>query len=186
MSISLLRWTGETVFAPGSIVKHQRELFKAEGLLCVASEPGNPVHLRFQVNMIYISTLLDNKAGNDLYFPSVLYPFQILFSGSSFSRLLLGFHVSLILIGMLVLLRTTEWYQVVSISSLLTTSLYTFIRLGKSPAPKLSCSRFQFYVSSISYYIYSIYIYILTRKAQFYWFTFPMLRPRLLDSDEDL
>jgi hypothetical protein len=43
------RWTGEYLFLPGAIVKHQRELYKAEGLLCVASEPGNSAHIRFQV-----------------------------------------------------------------------------------------------------------------------------------------
>lgn len=42
-------WYNDNLFPPGSIVKHQRELYKAEGVLCVASEPGNPVHQRFQV-----------------------------------------------------------------------------------------------------------------------------------------
>ena len=71
-------------------------------------------------------------------FNSFFAELQILFSGSSFPRLLLGFHVSLIILGMLVLLRTTEWYQLVSISSLITTSLYTFIRLGNSIRSLLS------------------------------------------------
>lgn len=42
-------WSGEYLFTPGSIVKHQRELYKAEGLVCIASEPGNNAHMRFQV-----------------------------------------------------------------------------------------------------------------------------------------
>lgn len=41
-------WSAELVFPPGAIVKHQRELYKAEGLICAASEPGNVTHQRFQ------------------------------------------------------------------------------------------------------------------------------------------
>ena len=90
-------------FPPGSIVKHQRELFKAEGYVPITSEPGNQFHSRFHV----------------------------IFSGSSFARLLLGYHVSLLIICLLVLIKVTEWYQVISISTLLITSLFTFVRLGR-------------------------------------------------------
>ncbi|CAG7728703.1 unnamed protein product [Allacma fusca] len=90
-------------FPPGSIVKHQRELFKAEGYVPITSEPGNQTHTRF----------------------------HLIFSGSSFPRLLLGYHVSLIIISLLILIRITEWYQVISVSTLLITSLFTFVRLGR-------------------------------------------------------
>jgi len=96
-------WLGDSIFPPGSVVKHQRELYKAEGIRSTASEPGNSTHQKFEV----------------------------MFSGSSFARLLLGFHVSLITLGLLILLRTSEWYQVISISTLMISALYTFIRLGR-------------------------------------------------------
>jgi hypothetical protein len=56
---------------------------------------------------------------------------QLLFSGSSFSRLLLGFQLSVVLLSLLILVRTTEWYQLISVSAMIITSSHTLIRLGR-------------------------------------------------------
>ncbi|ODM95140.1 Transmembrane protein [Orchesella cincta] len=96
-------WSGEFLFTPGSIVKHQRELYKAEGLLCIASEPGNNAHMRF----------------------------QLLFSGSAFPKLLVSYHLCVLMLCFIILLKTSEWYQLISITVMLLISLFAFVRLGR-------------------------------------------------------
>lgn len=56
---------------------------------------------------------------------------QLLFSGSAFPRLLVGYHLSVLIICFTILLKTTDWYQLISISCMVFVSLYAFVRLGR-------------------------------------------------------
>lgn len=42
-------WIGEQLWPSGSLVRHSRELYRAQGTLN-AAEPGNPTHARFHVS----------------------------------------------------------------------------------------------------------------------------------------
>ncbi|XP_021956778.1 transmembrane protein 39A [Folsomia candida] len=57
--------------------------------------------------------------------------FHSLFSSSTFPRLLLGFHLAIELLALLILFKTSEWYQLISVTLLLITSTPTLIRLGR-------------------------------------------------------
>jgi hypothetical protein len=43
------RWADTTLWHQGALVKHCKELYKAEGI-SNAAEPGNNAHLRFYVS----------------------------------------------------------------------------------------------------------------------------------------
>jgi hypothetical protein len=44
-----IRWADSTLWHQGALVKHCRELYKAEGITN-AAEPGNQTHARFYVS----------------------------------------------------------------------------------------------------------------------------------------
>lgn len=96
-------WNDTVLWPHGSIVKHNREFYRSEGL-CTAAEPGNPNHYRFHALF------------ND---PTI------------FLSSLLGLQLLLASIKLLILLRTTEWYQVFSITLLLIANYYTLFKVAR-------------------------------------------------------
>ncbi|KAJ8675443.1 hypothetical protein QAD02_011229 [Eretmocerus hayati] len=96
-------WSETVLWPHGSIVKHNKELYRSEGL-CTAAEPGNSSHNRFH-------TLFGN--------PTVL------------QCSLLGLELTLIGVQLMILIRTTEWYKILSISLLIVTNYYTLFRLTR-------------------------------------------------------
>lgn len=63
-------WVGETLWPFGSLVRHSRELYRAQGTYN-AAEPGNTTHARFHVSMHYITVCLLTASSN-IYTDSVL------------------------------------------------------------------------------------------------------------------
>lgn len=57
--VNLLSWADSTLWHQGALVKHCKELYKAEGI-SNAAEPGNSSHTRF-----YVSILLIISEGSD-------------------------------------------------------------------------------------------------------------------------
>ncbi|XP_012255913.2 transmembrane protein 39A isoform X2 [Athalia rosae] len=96
-------WNDSVLWPHGSLVKHNKELYRSEGL-CTAAEPGNSSHYRFHA-------LFSN-------------PTMLICS-------LLGLQLALVVIQLLVLLRTIEWYQILSMTLLLVTNYYTLFKLAR-------------------------------------------------------
>ncbi|XP_015512102.1 transmembrane protein 39A isoform X1 [Neodiprion pinetum] len=96
-------WNDAVLWPHGSLVKHNKELYRSDGL-CTAAEPGNSSHYRFHA-------LFSN-------------PTMLICS-------LLGLQLSLVVVQLLVLLRTIEWYQVLSMTLLLVTNYYTLFKLAR-------------------------------------------------------
>ncbi|XP_073982400.1 transmembrane protein 39A [Rhodnius prolixus] len=96
-------WADSTLWQQGTLVKHCKELYKAEGI-SNAAEPGNSSHTRFY-------SVFNN--------PSVL-----LCS-------LVGLQLSLVLLQLVILVRTSEWYQVISLSLLIFANYYTLYKLAR-------------------------------------------------------
>lgn len=46
-----LRWDESTLWSQGTLVRHSKDLYKAEGI-ATAAEPGNSVHGRFYVSSV--------------------------------------------------------------------------------------------------------------------------------------
>jgi len=59
-------WNETVLWPHGSIVRHNREIYRSEGL-CTAAEPGNPHHSRFYVRDFILSAskkILDSTDTN--------------------------------------------------------------------------------------------------------------------------
>lgn len=54
--LCIIRWAESTLWHQGALVKHCKELYKAEGI-SNAAEPGNPTHTRFYVSIIILFIL---------------------------------------------------------------------------------------------------------------------------------
>lgn len=96
-------WAESTLWHQGALVKHCKELYKAEGI-SNAAEPGNQSHTRFY-------TIFNN--------PSV--PLCSL----------VGFQLSLVVLQVVILIRASEWYQIVSLALLLFANYYTLFKLSR-------------------------------------------------------
>ncbi|PSN42547.1 hypothetical protein C0J52_03827 [Blattella germanica] len=96
-------WAESTLWHQGALVKHCKELYKAEGI-SNAAEPGNQTHARFYA-------VFNN--------PSVL-----LFS-------LLVLQLSLVIVQIVILIRSSEWYRVISLTLLLFANYYTLFKLSR-------------------------------------------------------
>lgn len=103
-------WNDTILWPHGSLVKHNKELYRSEGL-CTAAEPGNSSHYRFHALF-----------GN---------PTMLICS-------LLGLQLLLVIVQLIILLRTIEWYQVLSMTLLLVTNYYTLFKLARD---YLVCSK---------------------------------------------
>ena len=93
-------WNDSVLWPHGSIVRHNKEVYRSEGL-CTVAEPGNSNHYKFHA-------LFSN-------------PTMLLCS-------LMGLQVFLVGGQLFVLLRTTDWYQVLSITLLLVINYYTVFK----------------------------------------------------------
>lgn len=96
-------WAESTLWHQGALVKHCKELYKAEGI-SNAAEPGNQTHARFYA-------VFNN--------PSML------------QCSLLGLQVFLVFIQILILVRCSEWYHVISLALLLFGNYYTLFKLSR-------------------------------------------------------
>ncbi|XP_017889783.1 transmembrane protein 39A isoform X1 [Ceratina calcarata] len=96
-------WNESVLWPDGSVVRHNREIYRSEGL-CTAAEPGNSNHYRFYI-------LFRNPA---LFF-----------------SYLLGLQLLLICVQLFILLRTNDWYQVLSITWLLVINYYTLFKVTR-------------------------------------------------------
>ncbi|XP_076619333.1 transmembrane protein 39A isoform X1 [Colletes latitarsis] len=94
-------WNDSVLWPHGSIVRHNKEIYRSEGL-CTVAEPGNSNHYRFYA-------LFSN-------------PTMLLCS-------LLGLQLLLVGVQLFILLRTTDWYQVLSITLLLLINYYTLFKI---------------------------------------------------------
>ncbi|XP_066993587.2 transmembrane protein 39A isoform X3 [Anabrus simplex] len=94
-------WAESTLWHQGALVKHCKELYKAEGI-SNAAEPGNQTHARFYA-------VFNN-------------PTALVFS-------LLGLQLFLVAVQVVVLVRSSEWYHVVSVTLLLFANYYTLFKL---------------------------------------------------------
>lgn len=98
------QWSDKILYAQGVVVRHQREYFKAEGVANCA-EPGNQSHLRFYV-------VFSNPVGG--------------------FGTLLGLLVMLILTQLTLLIRSHEWFKLISMSSMIVVNCMTIFRLVRS------------------------------------------------------
>ncbi|XP_047344049.1 transmembrane protein 39A isoform X1 [Vespa velutina] len=96
-------WNDAVLWPHGSIVKYNKEIYRSDGL-CTAAEPGNRNHCRFHI-------LFSN--------PTIL-----LCS-------LLGLQLLLVGAQLFILIRTTEWYQVLSMTLLLVINYYTLFKVTR-------------------------------------------------------
>ncbi|XP_047103018.1 transmembrane protein 39A isoform X1 [Schistocerca piceifrons] len=96
-------WAESTVWHHGALVKHCKEIYRADGI-SNAAEPGNQTHARFYA-------IFNN--------PSVLL------------CILLGLQLLLIAIQLMVLIRCSEWYQVMSLALLLFANYYSLFKLAR-------------------------------------------------------
>ncbi|XP_034940123.1 transmembrane protein 39A [Chelonus insularis] len=97
-------WSDNVIWPHGSLVKHNKELYRSEGL-CTAAEPGNSSHNRFYA-------LFSN-------------PTMLICS-------LLCLQLLLIAAQLFILFRTVEWYQILSMTLLLILNYYyTLFKLAR-------------------------------------------------------
>ncbi|XP_014599514.1 PREDICTED: transmembrane protein 39A isoform X2 [Polistes canadensis] len=96
-------WNEGILWPHGSIVKYNKETYRSEGL-CTAAEPGNRSHYRFHI-------VFNN--------PTMLL------------CLLLGLQLLLVGTQLFILIRTTEWYQVLSMTLLLVINYYTLFKVTR-------------------------------------------------------
>lgn len=96
-------WVGDTLWPHGALVRHSRELYRAQGCLN-AAEPGNATHSRFH-------GIFKNPA--------------VALSA------LLALQLGLVLAQLVLLVRTSHWHQLLSLSLLLFVNYYTLFRLGR-------------------------------------------------------
>ncbi|KAH0952783.1 hypothetical protein HN011_011761 [Eciton burchellii] len=103
-------WNDTILWPHGSIVRHNRGIYRSEGL-CTAAEPGNLYHYRFHL-------LFNNPA-------------MLVCS-------LLALQLVMVGVQLFILLRTNEWYQIVSMTLLLIMNYYTLFKLTRD---YLICSK---------------------------------------------
>ncbi|XP_054270905.1 transmembrane protein 39A [Macrosteles quadrilineatus] len=96
-------WSDTTLWHQGALVKHCKELYKAEGI-SNAAEPGNPSHTRFY-------SCFNNPA----------LPLCVI----------VGLQLALVTLQVVILIRVSEWYQVVSLALLLFANYYTLFKLSR-------------------------------------------------------
>ncbi|XP_050479759.1 transmembrane protein 39A isoform X4 [Bombus huntii] len=96
-------WNDSILWPHGSVVRHNKEIYRSEGF-CTVAEPGNSNHYRFYA-------LFSN-------------PTMLLCS-------ILGLQLLLVCAQLLILLRTTDWYQVLSITLLLVINYYTLFKVTR-------------------------------------------------------
>ncbi|KAJ9588511.1 hypothetical protein L9F63_018123 [Diploptera punctata] len=96
-------WADSTLWHQGALVKHCKELYKAEGI-SNAAEPGNQTHARFYAVFNNPSVLLCS---------------------------LLGLQLSLVIMQIVILVRSSEWYHVISLALLLFANYYTLFKLSR-------------------------------------------------------
>ncbi|KAI1294644.1 Transmembrane protein 39A [Halotydeus destructor] len=97
-------WSEQYSYTQGVVVKHYREYYKSEGFTNCA-EPGNQSHLRYYI-------VFANPVGG--------------------FGTLLGLLIMLITVQLLLLVRTTEWYKLISMSLLIMVNAFTVFRLMRS------------------------------------------------------
>ncbi|XP_033342200.2 transmembrane protein 39A isoform X1 [Megalopta genalis] len=97
-------WNDSVLWPHGSVVRHNKETYRSEGV-CTVAEPGNSNHYRFYA-------LFSN-------------PTMLLFS-------LLGLQLLLVGTQLFILLRTTDWYQVLSITLLLLINYYPLFKITRN------------------------------------------------------
>ncbi|XP_078043036.1 transmembrane protein 39A isoform X2 [Augochlora pura] len=96
-------WNDSVLWPHGSVVRHNKETYRSEGV-CTVAEPGNSNHYRFYA-------LFNN-------------PTMLLFS-------LLGLQLLLVGTQLFILLRTTDWYQVLSITLLILINYYPLFKITR-------------------------------------------------------
>ncbi|XP_015429142.1 PREDICTED: LOW QUALITY PROTEIN: transmembrane protein 39A [Dufourea novaeangliae] len=96
-------WNDSVLWPHGSIVRHNKETYRSEGL-CTVAEPGNSNHYRFYA-------LFNN-------------PTMLLCS-------LLGLQLLLVGAQLFILLRSNDWYQVLSITLLLLINYYPLFKITR-------------------------------------------------------
>lgn len=94
-------WADSMLWHQGALVKHCREFYKAEGI-SNAAEPGNQAHARFYAVFNNPSVLLCS---------------------------LLGLQVSLVIIEIVILVQSSEWYHILSLIFLLFANYCTLFKL---------------------------------------------------------
>ncbi|KAJ9593758.1 hypothetical protein L9F63_027597, partial [Diploptera punctata] len=94
-------WADSTLWHQGALVKHCKELYKAEGI-SNAAETGNQTHARFYAVFNNPSVLLCS---------------------------LLGLQLSLVIMQIVILVRSSEWYHVILTCSLVVCKLLHFIQI---------------------------------------------------------
>ncbi|GAB6026221.1 hypothetical protein CHUAL_012429 [Chamberlinius hualienensis] len=94
-------WCSTILWQQGALVKHRRELFRAEGITN-AAEPGNSTHARFYTFFRDPSSILCG---------------------------LVGLQMTLILFQMILLICSKEWHYIMSHTLLITTNYYTLFNL---------------------------------------------------------
>ncbi|KAK0088200.1 hypothetical protein PV325_012867 [Microctonus aethiopoides] len=102
-NIPIQMWSDTILWPHGSCVKYNKELYRSEGL-CTAAEPGNSSHYRFYALFSNPTLLLCN---------------------------LLALQLVLVAVQLLILFRTVEWYQIISMTLLLVTNYYTLFKLTR-------------------------------------------------------
>ncbi|XP_003393537.1 transmembrane protein 39A isoform X1 [Bombus terrestris] len=96
-------WNDSILWRHGSVVRHNKEIYRSEGF-CTVAEPGNSNHSRFY----------------DLF----RNPTILLCS-------VLGLQLLLVCAQLLILLCTTDWYQVLSMTLLLVINYYTLFKVTR-------------------------------------------------------
>ncbi|XP_031843291.1 transmembrane protein 39A isoform X2 [Nomia melanderi] len=96
-------WNDSVLWPHGSVVRHNKETYRSEGV-CTVAEPGNSNHYRFYA-------LFSN-------------PTMLLCS-------LLGLQFLLVGTQLFILLSTTDWYQVLSITLLLLINYYPLFKITR-------------------------------------------------------
>ncbi|KOX73947.1 Transmembrane protein 39A [Melipona quadrifasciata] len=96
-------WNDSVLWPHGSIVRHNKEIYRSNGL-CTVAEPGNIGHYRFYAIFSNPTVLLCS---------------------------LLGLQLLLVCAQLFILLRTTDWYQVLSITLLLVINYYTLFKVTR-------------------------------------------------------
>ncbi|KAG5305600.1 T39AB protein, partial [Acromyrmex insinuator] len=102
-------WNETVLWPHGSIVRHNREIYRSEGL-CTAAEPGNLSHSRFYIKFD-INGLFNNRV-------TLLSP-------------ILALQLLLVNIQLFILLGVTEWYQILSTILLLVIHYYTLFKMAR-------------------------------------------------------
>ncbi|XP_014208649.1 transmembrane protein 39A [Copidosoma floridanum] len=99
--IPIQSWNDGILWPHGSVVRHNKELYRSEGL-CTAAEPGNPTHHRFHAMF-----------GNPSLFQFSLFVLEL----------------TIVVAQFMILFRAREWYRTLSMCLLLMTNYCTLYRL---------------------------------------------------------